>query len=396
MKYLDPKVKIEKIPVQFEENMTDEKFEDFTNLWGKMIPIVQINNEVFNIGNIVSFEYIIDINSTPKFILIINDEYQRFQAKFTDVDKLTGIIFLGNKIWYHKFNILITDVNPFGEEITLMGNIYNEKMFKSVQKSYNNISLLDILKDICTQTDLGLYSLSNEKLSQTLPLILNTNINYEEFLNNIVKKYTHNNFWSIDQYYMLHVQNYDTLFKKPIDKFTIKNGKTFEPTEIKITNYISNKELEEDNSKFLCYDFSINNNVGSKNIKTSLTYKINDDDINTYDKIGIGSKNANTFSKFVNNSKPFYKEIFDKEITGNEFEIELKTPIYEIFPFMVVDMEIFNYSEKENVKQYILNENQSGKKIIIGYSMKYNNPNFYPSIGDYKDINEIVQKIKLI
>lgn len=396
MKYLDPKVKIEKIPVQFEENMTDEKFEDFTNLWGKMIPIVQINNEVFNIGNIVSFEYIIDINSTPKFILIINDEYQRFQAKFTDVDKLTGIIFLGNKIWYHKFNILITDVNPFGEEITLMGNIYNEKMFKSVQKSYNNISLLDILKDICTQTDLGLYSLSNEKLSQTLPLILNTNINYEKFLNNIVIKYTHNNFWCIDQYYMLHVQNYDTLFKKPIDKFTIKNGKTYEPTEIKITNYISNEELEEDNSKFLCYDFSINNNVGSKNIKTSLTYKINDDNINTYDKIGIGSKNANTFSKFVNNSKPFYKEIFDKEITGNEFEIELKTPIYEIFPFMVVDMEIFNYSEKENVKQYIINENQSGKKIIIGYSMKYNNPNFSPSIGDYKDKNEIVQKIKLI
>ena len=92
-----------------------------------------------------------------------------------------------------------------------------------------------------------------------------------------------------------------------------------------------------------------------------------------------------------------------KEITGNIFELKMQTPLYEIFPFMVVETEIYNLSENETERKYIKNEKHSGKHIIMGYEFEYNKPcavciesPFYSSrtpsaFGSIKEITEVVK-----
>src|SRR5690606_38895462 len=98
-------------------------------------------------------------------------------------------------------------------------------------------------------------------------------------------------------------------------------------------------------------------------------------------------------SKFKSTSFPFYNEIFKKEISGNIFELKMQTPIYEIFPFMVVECEIFNLSEITQTIEYIKYEKNSEKHIVMDYSMQYKKPGISDGIAK---LPELIQTIKLI
>lgn len=395
-KILDPKVVIDKIEIEIGENLPEEA-ESIIKNYGAFTPLLKIKDELISSGDILYYWYSVDFNSLPVFVIKINDSFNRFKALFNDDETITGVAFIGNKNWYHKANIIINDTVSDGNGVlTLYGIFYNPKLYESVQSSYNEKSLVDIYTDICTNTDLGLYLNENEKLTKQLPLILNTNIRYIDLIKDLVTKYTQNNFWCIDNYYMLHLQNYDTLIKKDVDKYSIKdNIQIEEPLPVIITNYPNpENNIEDDEKKFVAFDYTVNNNVGLNMLNMSKSYTINNENITSHEKIGLGSSSANTFSKFQNNSFPFYNEIFMKEISGNIFELKMQTPLYEIFPFMVVETEIYNLSENESERKYIKNEKQSGKHIIMGYEFTYTKPN--SSSGGLYTKPDIIQTIKLI
>ena len=112
---------------------------------------------------------------------------ERSLSLFNDDEIIKGVAFIGNKNWYHKANILINDtVNDNNGVLTLYGIFFNEKLYNSVQSSYNEKSLIDIYTDICTKTDLGLYLIENDKLTNNLPLILNPNISYLNLINDLI------------------------------------------------------------------------------------------------------------------------------------------------------------------------------------------------------------------
>jgi hypothetical protein len=76
------------------------------------------------------------------------------------------------------------------------------------------------------------------------------------------------------------------------------------------------------------------------------------------------------------------------------FELKMQTPLYEIFPFMVVETEIYNLSEDKETREYIKNEKHSGKHIIMEYEFEYVKPN--KMYGNLIQKPNIIQTIKLI
>lgn len=396
MKIIDPKVNLGKIEIDIGKDQPQEAEAVIKN-YGPFVPIIKIKDEVINLGDILYYWYSVEFNRIPVFVIKIDDKFNRFKALFNDDEVITGVAFIGNKNWYHKANILVNDtVTDSNGVLTLYGIFYNPKIYDSVQSSFSDKSLIEIYTEICNNTDLGLYLVENEKLTKKLPLILNTNTQYINLIEDLVTKYTQNNFWCIDNYYMLHLQNYDTLIKKETDKYSIKDGiQIEEPLPVIITNYPNPKnEIDEDLKKFVAYDHIVNNNVGINMINTAKSYTINNTDITSHEKIGFGVSSANTFSRFQENSFPFYNEIFMKEITGNMFELKMQTLLYEVFPFMVVETEIYNLSEDQDERHYIINEKHSGKHIVMGYEFEYTKPG--SSEGNLADKPEILQTIKLI
>lgn len=396
MKILDPKIELDTIEVDFGTAKTQEA-KDFVKSYGPFMPLIKIQDFLLNIGDIINFEYEIHYGKVPTFTLTVLDENKRLQSRFNDDELITGVFFLGSEIFYHKANLIFLDniVDEFSDTITFFGNFHNPKLYDSLQTSFKDKTVIDIFKEISTNTEMGLYSIENENTNKTLPIFLNTNNKYIDVIKNIVDKYTQNNFWCIDQDYFLHIQNYDTLIAKEVDKYTIKNGiQNEEELPVIITNNIQDTEnLEDALKKFTIASIIINNNTGKNMINTSQSYSLNGEDIKSHDKIGFGNSSGNTFSKFTENIFPFHNEIFKKEITGNIFELVMQTPIYEIFPFMVVETEIYNLDPDLKENQLKLNEKNSGKHIVMGYSMKYDKPGITKGI---QNLPELIQTIKLI
>ena len=395
-KLIEPNVKIDKIEIDVGKDKFEEAEQVIKN-YGKFVPLLKIKDILINTGDILYYSYSVRFNGIPTFIITIDDSFNRFKSLFQDDELITAIAFIGNKNWYHKVNILINDtLSSNNGTLTLYGILHNPKIYETVQNSFSKQNLVDVFKDICTNTDLGLFLNENDKLTQQLPLILNTNNRYIDLVYDLVSKYSHNNFWCLDNYYMLHLQNYDTLINKETDKYKLKDGKdNTDELPVIITNYPNpSNDIEEDLKKFVAYDYVVNNNNGLNSINTSKSYTLNNESITSHEKIGLGTTSGNTFSKFKENTFPFYNEIFLKDITGNMFELKMQTPLYEIFPFMVVETEIYNLSEDKETREYIKNEKHSGKHIIMEYEFEYVKPN--KMYGNLIQKPNIIQTIKLI
>lgn len=365
----------------------------FMNDYGNFHPLLEINKQIINPADILQFSYSVNKNSIPTFFIKIKDEKQEIQNELTDSSLVTGVLFIGNKFWYHKNNLFVTKVTRLPTSIVLTGIFYNEKLYETNQESYRDKSLKDIFTDVCTKTGLGFVSEDTPLINKIHKYLINGNKKYIDMIPSFVSTFTYDGIWCIDEYYVFHLQNFDTLSKKEVDTYSVLFDRELdEPKPIVITNYLNkDNDIEEYQEKDLFKHYgniSIDNNLGTSYLTIPKNISLTEHSVDSYEDVGTGSIVGNTFSRFKQNLTPFHSQVLQKDLTGNIYEVELERPIIELFPFAVVELEVWRkFFNKETERfEMEINKYQSGKKIVIGYEFHYN--------SGFN--NKLKQKIKLI
>lgn len=357
--------------------------------WGPKMPIIKINDYPLSSGELKSFDLSVRLNSLPEFIIEINDNnYAVRESLKSEIDK--SVIFIGFKDWYIKFNGIITETisDAGSSEITLMGILYNEKLYESEQLAFKDKTVQDIIKEICTKTSMGLFTIDNSGLSQSLEFCINGNIRNIDFIKYMVEKYTEN-IWCIDPHYFVHVADIDGLRKQKVDKISLnQKGESIPEQDLIITTYslteATDQEeiIREDEKKLKANFYSINTNFGSAFIGSAKTYFKNLTEITTDATIGLGVENKNCFKDFESQYFPFYKNRINKKIGGTVILVDMKNIIFEITPFSILQLDV--YLPKRGDEDMRFDDEHSGKKIVIGYSFKFEQgdkqENEYPAI----------------
>lgn len=349
-----------------------QQAEEAMKVFGNVTPLIKFGEIIIGMGDLLRYSFSVDYNELPIIEISIDDSYGRFGKIFSDDKVLTGTLFLGNMHWYHKYDLQIIDTIKGGDKLHLICEMVLP-LYERAQVSFNDRTILDIFKEIAEDTGLGFYSNENSKTNKPIKNFMCPNFNYLGLIENIVENHSFNNFWCIDQNYFLHLQNYDALINKEVDKYTIRaNSKLDEPTPIILTNYHNGKNsIEEEEKKIQIRSIQVNNDLGNTNLNTAKSYSVNGQAVESFEGVGNSSKGINTFSEWQELVNPFYKEILEKEISGNKIELELYDSLPELFPFMVVELEIYSLSEGGDVRIPVLNKAQSGKKIVMGYDIVY-------------------------
>lgn len=392
---IKPNITVDNIILEANEN-DKGNVDRMINEIGKNVPIVKIGNYVLNLSDTKEFNFRCRLNSLPSFTLTINDEqYYIREALKNDVDKC--VIFFGYKKWYIKFNgILDTEYSEVGASlITINGTFYNEKLYNARQYSYKNKTIQDILKDICEQTSMGLFTVSNDSLTKQLDYSLMTGTRYIDFFDFLIQNYT-DNFYSIDSHGFYHVSNIDTLRKQNYDKYSLnwKTGEQIDETDIIFKSIVRKADDEQNITNDLkipieFYTFLTNYSQTYK--ETYSSYEIGfggngNSKILTNDKIGIGSNKTNSFKGFEKHKFPFYTDKINKQISGNLIKIYTENVLFELSPFSVVGLEL--YLPYRNGVDIRLDEEHSGKKIVLGFEIKFKQSK--------NSINKLSQSIDLI
>jgi len=391
---IEPKIIVEKIELKINEN-DENAAKNTVDTLGPTMPVVKINDYILSIGEVKDFKLNIGINKLPSFSISVDDNNYRIrrELKKSDLDKT--VIFIGYKDWYIKFNGIILSIpSEAGDSsLYLEGKFFNPKLYESIQKSYNEKSITDVLKDICTLTDMGLFTIENESLSNVLDFNLNTNKKHLIYFDWLIKNYT-NNIWSVDTYGYFHVADIESLRKQKIDKFSIFDGKKVSEKDIIITtdNYYANEETKD---KFKVEYYTINSNIGSVIVNNNKDYEIQSSGLNSEIKklksnaLGFSSESNNTFDRFLKTTFTNYLDIINKDIGGKVISLSMSDLIYEITPFSIVKLEVF-LPKLEGTK-ILLDEENSGNKIVINYSFEYKSAGGeeeekFPKIRQYIDL----------
>lgn len=394
---LKPQVEVENIEIPFDAGEDD--MNPTTRAWGPTFPIIKINDYILGSGELLDFTMTVRLNSLPSFSFEIDDSNYavRETLKKSEIDKC--VIFVGYKDWYIKFNGLITSTNSDSGDpsLTCNGILYNEDWYKTEQLLYKEMTYEDILKDICTKAKIGLYTDDNPFLSKQPELLINPNMVYLDLLPHILRKYTQC-FWMIDFFYYLHVCNIEQLRKNPYDKFSLNQlGESISERDIVITTDpyydVNEKDTIKDPKKLVADYYSINTNFGKTFIDNYDQYFINGTEIPST-QIGepTSKKYENMFSVFESHFQPFYKDIINKSIGGNSIKLTMKNILFELTPFSIINLEIYlpKNSNREGEDKIRLEEEHSGKKVVIGYS--YN----WQTKDEESDFPTLTQEIEVI
>lgn len=388
---IQPNIEVPNIVIQKDEN--DEYGTDrIMNEWGKTVPIIQIGDYVVNPGELISFDLYINLNNIPTFEITIDDEnYYIREALKNEIDKC--IIFIGYKEFYLRFNGLIkknsSDIG--GKNIYISGEYFYETLYTKEQKAYNEMTVLDVLKSICESTKLGLYVVDNPDLNKTISTI-NTEKQKLLFLFETIKDKT-TNIFSLDTFGFLHVGEIDKIKQQPLSKYTLKplTGEKIPETDIVLTSTSRQYNEDTDGNKIPIKYYTLNSNF-SRLVSTSYKgygIKFSDDSnliIEDDKNILDGEMNDNTFSGFENANFPFYTDIINKKIIGNSISIKMENLIFELCPFDMVNFEC--YLPAQGDKPIRLDEEHSGKKMILSYSLHYNKTK-----GEFNKITQVINLI---
>ena len=371
---IKPNLKIENIELEINKDDSDKGL-SIMNTWGPLVPVIKINDYILTPGELRLFNLSIKLNSIPTFSMeLIDTNYNiRRTLKKETLDKT--VIFIGHKDWYIKFNgIILTVPSDAGDEILFItGTFFNTKLYESIQKQYNKLSILDVFTDICKLTDMGLFVYNNTALSKVIENNINPNNKQLDFFVDIITKYT-NNIWCIDTFGFFHVSDIETLRKQPVDKYKIRETKINDvEKEITITTNI----FDDSEDKFMAEFYTINTNIGYVHVNNNSTYNVKSAGLNKQTKeinsmttnVGISNDTKNTFDRFLDSYFPYYTNIINKNISGKVINVTMRNIIYELSPFSIVNFEMFLPKEK-GVNNYIDLEN-SGKKIVIGYEYSF-------------------------
>lgn len=383
--------------IVLEANINDKDNIDLMiNEIGKSVPLVKIGDYVLNLSDTKEFTFGNRLNSLPIFSLTVNDEqYFIREALKNKIDKC--VIFMGYKHWYIKFNgILDTEFSEVGDShIELSGTLYNEKLYNVRQYSYKDKTIEDILKDICTQTSMGLFTFQNEFLSKQIDYSLMTGTRYIDYFDFIIQTYT-NNFYMIDSHYFYHVGNIDAIRKQKYDKYSLnwKTGEQISETDIIFKSIVRNVDDTKDitaDLKIPIEYYTFTTNFSQIYKETYAEYEIGfggngNTKISSNNSIGIGSNKTNSFNGFKSHKNPFYKDLINKQIGGNLIKIFSENVLFELSPFSVVGLEI--YLPYRNGTDIRLDEEHSGKKVVLGSTIKFKKLS--------STINKLSQEIELI
>lgn len=375
-KILDSNIVVDDIVIEMDEDSATN-FDNIFNTWGVNVPIIKIGDYVLPIGDLQTFDLFVAINSFPKVEMGIDDSlYNIRKALSADIDKC--VIYYGYKHWYIKFNaILDTTYSEIGGSvIDVTGKLYVEGIYDTAQKAYNDVTVQDILSDILTTTSLGFVVDNNIDLSKTVDVSVQANDTYFEYFEKIIKTYT-TNLYAIDPNYYVHVVDLEKLRTNSVDTYSLdwKTGESCDAKELLFRSKTRLTDDESDDDYILVNFFSIDTNFSDVHTKTKNVYNIKDNENETTiltspDTIGIGTKNANTFSGFANQKFPYYKEIINKKLAGNIIKFNIDKILPELMLFNIINLELYTFDTDENIM--VLQTEHSGKKIIISYTISYN------------------------
>lgn len=362
--------------------------------WGRNIPIIKIGDYVLNTGDLKEFTLQIALNSFPTFRIIVDDaSYKIRESLKNDIDKC--VIFLGFDNWYIRFNGIIdrTFSVDSNNSITLNGKYYNKKIYDGIQISYKDKSVSSILEDVCRKTNMGLFTTNNSDLNKVLDYSLMTGTRFIDYFDSIIKTYTKNVYF-IDCHSYIHVGEIQTLRKQPLDKYSLNwaSGKKIpeQPIIFKSINRTVENPEEQD-YEIPISTFVVNTNFGEIFKETYDSYSLGfggngEKKLDSLSGIGIGSNKTNTFFGFKNHKFPYYNDIVNKSLGGNSIKITTNNIIFELSPLSVVEAKL--YLPNKNRQDFVLDEEHSGKKIVIGFSIDYRKA--------AKTLNKLTQTIELI
>ena len=388
---LKPNIKVEDIKMEMDANSSN--IPRVINEFGKNIPLVKIGNYVLNIGELKSLEIKVGLNSLPSFELTIDDSTYRIrEALKKEIDKC--VIFYGYKTWYIKFNGLITTIHSDAGDshLDLNGIIFNDALFKTEQFSYRDKSPVDILTDVCKKTNMGLFTFDNLLLNQKIDYVINTEVRFIDFMTNTIQTYT-DNIFSYDLFYHLHLGNIEAIRKEQYDKYTLSpTGESISAQDIIFSSKSRYYTEKVDDFKLPINYYTLNSNFSKTFLQNASTYKVgipgqSQKELKSDSKVGYGNIGTNTFAGFATQKFPFYNNIVNKSLGNNIITIELKQLMFELSPLSIVGVEI--YLQETGDKQFRLDYEHSGKKVVIGFSINYEK-------SETGEINGLTQTIDLI
>jgi hypothetical protein len=379
---LKPSVTVNNIQIQADPNNPNQT-DSILNNWGPNMPVISINDYVLSSGEAIAFDINIRFNQIPTFSITVNDLNYTVRKALNKTIIDTGVIFIGYRQWYIKFNALMTIVESDAGDhnITIMGTMYNPDLHQTYQKGYNSQTVTDILTDVCKMSNMGLFTVDGPKLSQQLDTCINPNMRALNFFNDVIVRYT-NCLWCADPMYIMHVVDWEQIYNQPFDKYTIgPDGKQLAaPLDMVFSTALwpgaTDTTTDIDANKLRVKWFTINTNFGQAHISNYLNYSTFFEgqgtvevDTDTTDMIGLGDRTANQFYGFQGKYFPHYPEIINKLIAGKSIKAYMENIVYELTPFSVINFEA--WLPKQNNNPTVMDIDNSGKKVVIGYSYTF-------------------------
>lgn len=385
-------IKPGEIKIEFDSGAQKE-VDKILNEWGSAIPLVKINDYVLKIGEVESCSINVGINKLPTFNIVVDDYTFKIRNNLKhQID--TCVIFFGYQNWYVKFTGLITNISSFSGSYQLFidGILYVEPLYVRSQKLYKDQTIKDIIKSVCVDTKLGLYTFDNDELLNTPNLVINPNQSNIDFLKSLITTYT-DNVYSIDTFGFLHIGDIETILKQPTDTYSISYKDGSKITETPLIFRTTNVAGDNDDNKIPIDAYTIDQNFALSQLGTQKQYTVYSDkqskQLKTFEQYGFGEFSDNTFDGFLNHRFPQYTARVNKLLCGNLIKLKLRNIVYEVVPFTVCELELWLSRNIDDAQEVQLDSEHSGKHMIIGYSFDYVK-------SDSADQNHITQTILMI
>lgn len=400
---VEPSVSIDNIVVEIDTYSVDA--ENRLNWMGTLSPLVKFGDKVFNTSEILDFTLNVKIYSLPTLSLSINDP-DRIIRKYFKNNPNVGVCRIGFPNWAFKFNIYFNDENSYYNDSTIHieGFLWNMKMFQPIDYAETNISLKDFFTKLSKSVGNGLYYYPNQFIDKPLENIVIPNQTYINIIKNYIALFS-DCFWYIDPNYYLHIGDYNTLIAQDTSMYTLSfsNGEKLE-SEHPMIFYMNRIAIEPESSKkdndykIPIKGYDVNSVSGIEFLKSSKSYSVFTDSIMNsymYDYVdesgfGIGKSTTNTFSGFKSHPNPYFSKYKNKVLNKKKIILHVDGLLPELNLFDVIELEIYK-AYKFDDKDIKLNDNvedigeldleNSGKKLVIGYTINYKKPNNLETIN---------------
>jgi hypothetical protein len=386
---VEPVLEVDDIEVEFDEEKQTGDTEMYT--YGYKFPLIKINDYLLKITDIDGFSLNIGLNTLPTFSITVDDaNFQLREALKKDIDLAT--IFLGYSTWYIKFKGILTNVQSRVDSnyLYIDGTLFIPKLYDIEQHIYTDMSVQDIIIDICTKVGLGLAVVDCPDLAKTISKVVNPGWQFLRFLSFVIRQYT-NCIYSVDAYGFLYVGTIDTFKNEEIGKYSHKkaNQGIGDETDIIISSKWlwmdkdgKDKSTEPD-LDLNVDDFTHSSNYSAKHLDSFMTYNLIDTKteelVETSTELGTGDTYYNVFDTFKEHVNPYHDSITNKSLSGNVSSVTLLEPTFELTPFMNIQFDCWimmsargDGKDNDYKKDYPhLDEEHSGKRMVINFGYRY-------------------------